>query len=86
MIGSFCRLRISAVGTELAPSSQCQARSVSWTSAGRITSRFGIARSEARCSIGWCVGPSSPTPIESWVKTKIDGISISAAIRIAPRM
>ena len=24
---------------------------------------------DARCSIGWCVGPSSPTPIESCVKT-----------------
>ena len=25
----------------------------------------GHERSAARCSIGWCVGPSSPTPIES---------------------
>ena len=30
---------------------------------------FGIARSAASCSIGWWVGPSSPSPIESWVKT-----------------
>ena len=37
-------------------------------SAGRITVRFGIARSAARCSIGWWVGPSSPRPIESWVQ------------------
>ena len=29
--------------------------------------QFGMARSIARCSIGWWVGPSSPTPIESWV-------------------
>ena len=29
----------------------------------------GIARSEAACSIGWWVGPSSPTPMLSWVKT-----------------
>ena len=36
---------------------------------GRITVRFGIARSAARCASGWCVGPSSPRPIESWVKT-----------------
>ena len=29
-----------------------------------------MARSAANCSMGWCVGPSSPTPTESWVKTK----------------
>ena len=28
-----------------------------------------LARSAARCSTGWCVGPSSPSPIESWVIT-----------------
>ena len=39
---------------------------------GRITRGCGIARSEAACSTGWCVGPSSPTPMLSWVKTKID--------------
>ena len=33
-------------------------------SAGRNTSRLGIARSAARCSTGWWVGPSSPRPIE----------------------
>ena len=33
-----------------------------------------MARSEARCSIGWCVGPSSPSAIESCVNTKIDGL------------
>ena len=27
----------------------------------------GIARSDRICSTGWWVGPSSPTPIESWV-------------------
>ena len=47
---------------------------------------FGMARSEASCSIGWCVGPSSPSPIESCVKMKIDGISISAASRMLGRM
>src|SRR5699024_12402915 len=30
--------------------------------------RSGIARSAERCSIGWCVGPSSPRPIESCVQ------------------
>ena len=34
-------------------------------SAGRITCRPGMARSEASCSTGWWVGPSSPTPTES---------------------
>ena len=29
----------------------------------------GTARSAIRCSIGSCVGPSSPTPIESCVNT-----------------
>ena len=42
---------------------------VSSASAGRITCRLGMARAEARCSTGWCVGPSSPTKKESWVKT-----------------
>ena len=40
-----------------------------------------MARSVASCSIGWCVGPSSPTPIESCVKTKIDGMRMTAARR-----
>ena len=30
---------------------------------GADTVRFGMARSEARCSTGWCVGPSSPRPM-----------------------
>ncbi len=45
-----------------------------------------MARSAARCSTGWWVGPSSPKPIESWVKTNTTGSRISAAIRIAGRM
>ena len=28
---------------------------------------FGVVRRLAICSTGWCVGPSSPRPIESWV-------------------
>jgi hypothetical protein len=44
-----------------------QASTVSLKSAGRTTSMLGVARSVASCSIGWWVGPSSPTPIESWV-------------------
>jgi hypothetical protein len=50
-----------------------------------MTSRPGIARSDASCSTGWCVGPSSPTPIESCVKMLIVGISMIAESRIAPR-
>ena len=63
-----------------------QAIATSFASAGRTMSRFGIARSAARCSTGWCVGPSSPTPIESCVQTNVTGASVSAEIRTAPRM
>jgi len=63
-----------------------QASAVSLKPAGRTTSTFGVARSWASCSIGWCVGPSSPTPIESCVKTKVDGMCMIAASRIAPFM
>jgi hypothetical protein len=59
-----------------------QAAAVSLASAGRIVTRLGIARRPARCSIGWWVGPSSPSATESWVYTKIEGASISAASRI----
>ena len=45
-----------------------QATAVSTASQGRQTSRLGISRSDSTCSIGWCVGPSSPRPMESWVK------------------
>jgi hypothetical protein len=34
------------------------------------------------CSTGWWVGPSSPSPIASCVKMKIEGSSIKAASRI----
>ena len=36
--------------------------------------------------MGWCVGPSSPTPIESCVQTWVTGRSMRAARRTAPRM
>jgi nucleoside-diphosphate-sugar epimerase len=45
------------------------AAAVSTASAGRMTSVFGRARKCARCSTGWCVGPSSPIPMESCVST-----------------
>jgi hypothetical protein len=60
-----------------------QASTTSFASAGRSVIRPGMARKDARCSTGWRVGPSSPTPMESWVKVWITGISISALKRIA---
>ncbi|CAM3924848.1 hypothetical protein ISCU110981_19905 [Isoptericola cucumis] len=63
-----------------------QAQAVSFASAGRTMSRFGMARSAARCSTGWWVGPSSPRPMESCVQTNVVGISMSAAMRTEARM
>jgi hypothetical protein len=63
-----------------------QASAVSTASAGRSTSTLGMARKLARCSTGWCVGPSSPSPIESWVRTWMARVPISAASRMAGRM
>ena len=40
---------------------------VSFASAGRSVSVLGIARKLSSASTGWCVGPSSPSPIESCV-------------------
>ena len=62
-----------------------QASATSLASPGRMTHMLGIARSEARCSTGWWVGPSSPRPIESWVNTKVTGRWFSAASRSAGR-
>ena len=57
------------------------AATVSLASAGLMTMKFGMALSEARCSTGWCVGPSSPTAMLSWVKTKMEWTFIKAATR-----
>jgi hypothetical protein len=46
---------------------------------------LGVARSMARCSTGWCVGPSSPSPMLSWVITYCTGSPISAESRIDGR-
>ncbi len=62
-----------------------QASTHSLASAGRSTTRPGMARRLGSCSIGWWVGPSSPTPIESWVKMWIVGISMIAESRIEGR-
>ena len=62
------------------------ASTVSFASAGRITARFGINRSDITCSTGSCVGPSSPTAILSCVQTQIDFRCDSADNRTAGRM
>jgi hypothetical protein len=46
----------------------------------------GIARSDMSCSTAWCVGPSSPSPMESCVQTKIVERWFSAARRTEGRM
>ena len=61
----------------------CHATAVSLASAGRITRSPGIARTAASCSMGWCVGPSSPRPTESCVQTKTTLAWLTAASRTA---
>ena len=58
----------------------------SFASAGRSVSTFGVARRLISASTGWCVGPSSPSPMESCVITKMCGTSESAAMRMEERM
>ena len=73
-------------GRGCAASANFQPATVSFASAGRNTWRFGIARSAIRCSTGWWVGPSSPSPTESCVQTKIAGWLLSDASRTGGRM
>ncbi len=82
----FWRESSSATGPSARSSATRQATAVSLASAGRITHSSGIARSEAKCSIGWCVGPSSPSATESCVQTHRTGRPISADRRTLPRM
>ena len=84
--GRFWRDSSSALGRALLSIAQAQATTVSAVSPGRQTSRPGISRSDAACSIDWCVGPSSPRPMLSCVKTWITRCFISAAMRIALRL
>ncbi len=81
----FCRLSTNAVGPSWATAAR-SAATVSLASAGRMTCSWGIARSVASCSTGWCVGPSSPTPTESWVKTKNTFMPVIDASRTGGRM
>jgi hypothetical protein len=62
-----------------------QASATSFASPGRMVISPGVARKPARCSIGWCVGPSSPTPIESCVKMWMTGSSMIEESRIGVR-
>jgi hypothetical protein len=50
--GTFCRVKASATGLLLCSIATFHASTVSFASAGLITITFGIARSEAKCSIG----------------------------------
>jgi hypothetical protein len=50
--GTFCLVNASATGLPLCVIANFQASTVSFASAGLITITFGIARSEAKCSIG----------------------------------
>jgi len=68
------------------PSAISQHSAASTASAGRSTSLLGMARSDARISTGWCVGPLRPMPMESWLNTKGTGRPIMAASRSAGRM
>src|SRR5699024_11690458 len=72
------RVNTSAVGLLVDSSANRQAAFVSLPSAGRMTERCGIARNDANCSTGSCVGPSSPTAIESCVNTYVTGAFIIA--------
>ena len=58
-----------ALGRVSFSSAVAQAMAASTTSQGRHTSRLGIRRRLAACSMLWCVGPSSPRPMLSCVKT-----------------
>ena len=71
-------------GVSVARSAKLQASAVSCASAGRTTLMFGVARSVASCSIGWCVGPSSPTP-DRVVRVDEDRRQLASARRAGPR-
>ena len=59
-----CRVSASNDGASPERTASSQHSAVSTPSAGRNTLRLGMARRLASCSTGWCVGPSSPRPME----------------------
>ncbi len=77
---------MSAAGPSRSWTITRHASAVSVASAGRSTTSPGIARSAARCSTGWWVGPSSPSATESCVHTHVDRQPVSADRRTEPRM
>mmetsp|Transcript_52932 Transcript_52932/g.137943 ORF Transcript_52932/g.137943 Transcript_52932/m.137943 type:complete len:225 (+) Transcript_52932:281-955(+) len=81
-VGNAWRDKTTAAGSCVRVMITFHISSTSLASQGRNVNKPGTERNAARCSIGWCVGPSSPTPIESWVKIQMHGISIIEAIRI----
>jgi hypothetical protein len=83
--GEFCRESASELGPSRRSIAIAQATAVSTVSQGRQTSICGMRRRLATCSTDWCVGPSSPSPMESWVKTKMLRAFINAAMRSALR-
>src|SRR5699024_9279446 len=82
-VGTPCLVKTNDVGLFVVSNAILQAAFVSFPSAGRITERLGIALSDGSCSTGSCVGPSSPTAIESCVNTYVTGAFIIADRRIA---
>ena len=82
--GNFCLLKANATGVSLDSIATFHAYAVSVESAGLKTWKFGIVLSIDSCSIGWWVGPSSPTPMLSCVSTYISGVFITELNLIAP--
>ena len=68
--GGFLPADFKIVG-ELFLSATSHDSDVSIVSQGLNTIKFGVDLNMDRCSMGWCVGPSSPSPIESCVNTYI---------------
>jgi hypothetical protein len=85
-VATLCRVSTSSTGQSRVSTATFHATAVSFASQGRITMTFGIARRFASCSTGWCVGPSSPSAMLSWVKTWTTCRPISAASRIGGRI
>lgn len=79
-------MRMRAVGPSIFCKAATKEAAHSSGSAGRMTSRLGMSLRELICSMGWWVGPSSPTATESWVKMKKTGSWERAARRMAGRM
>ena len=64
-VGSFWRVRTQRRGAVVVAQRDLHASTVSLASAGRRSpSGPGWRAAPARCSTGWCVGPSSPRPID----------------------